>query len=162
MKLQAGYEMFVTITIFIIVIIFLFYEILSSIPGYLIELKKETLYSEAYKISQILINDGGEPSNWFVDVSSAKRIGLLNESLNSLNILSSKKIDIFNRSCVLNYEIVKKLIGTDYNIGIVLRLSNGSILINCGVVWGEDLVKISRIVSLDDFKSYGELILWVY
>ncbi|MCS7093628.1 MAG: hypothetical protein RMJ18_00335 [Candidatus Aenigmarchaeota archaeon] len=163
MKTQSGYEFYVALMIFITSVVFLFYEIVVYYPAFSVELKKEVLYSQAYKISQLLINDPGEPRNWYLDISNAKRIGLQNESFQTLNVLSQVKAIALNSTCNQNYDTFKKLLGVNYNISIVFKLTNNSYVINCTrVMYGENVAKISRIAAMDDGKSYGELIIWVY
>lgn len=162
MKAQINYETLVSLTLFVSAIIYLIYEMVTFYPSYAKDLNKEVLYAEAYQISQILINDAGEPRDWFNSISTARRIGLLNESYNTLNLLSLRKVITFNSTCNSNYPLVKSLIGARYNFGVILRLSNGTIILNCGSAIGENAMKISRVVSLDDHRSYGELIIWVY
>jgi len=65
MKGQISFvEYIVSITIFITFAVFFFYNLLSFMPTYLNEIRNERVRSEAYQISELLINDLGEPVNW--------------------------------------------------------------------------------------------------
>ena len=57
------------------------------------EVEKEATRSRAYQLSELLINDPGEPKNWNQTSSNdeIKRIGLSDETLNRQNLISSKK-----------------------------------------------------------------------
>lgn len=137
-------------------------QILSYRSIYFKEVKKEILLGEAYKISQMLISDFGEPKDWNLDINNAKRIGLLSSNSLKLNYLSFNKIIQFDLICKNNYELAKKLLGTDYDFSIVLVSNEGNYLIDCVRPMGEESFEIKRIVALDDGKTYGVLRLWVY
>ncbi|MEM5815231.1 MAG: hypothetical protein QXD89_01945 [Candidatus Aenigmatarchaeota archaeon] len=163
MKLQADYGFYISLMIFITAIVFIFYEIVSFYPLFYRELKKEVLYFEGYQISQILVNDPGEPADWYSDLSEIERIGLASEFFNTFNLLSIQKVNAVNFLCNNEYERFKKLIGTNYDVNLVLILLDGRYLINCTKNLSREIaVKVSRIIALDDQKSYGELIIWVY
>ena len=70
---------------------------------------KENIRSEAYQLSELLLNDAGEPASWN-DPDSAKRIGLSYEGMNRSNLLSYNKITNLNSFCNGNYnEFLKKI-----------------------------------------------------
>jgi len=162
MKSQSAYEFYISFMIFVTTITFIFYQIISYHFSYSQELKKNVLYTEAYQISQILVNDYGEPENWNSNLATAKRIGLASQAFFKLNLISFSKARAASNLCNTDYNRFKKLIGTNYDLNLVLFLANGTYIINCTKPMKENFVRIARIVSFDDGKSYGELILWVY
>lgn len=120
-------------------------------PQFITEVKNERLKSEAYQISELLINDVGE---------LGKRAGLSSNE-NKTNLLSKGKIDAFNSSCNSNYENSRKLIGTDYYFSLNLVDSNGQTLINCNsplTFMKPAKIAITRIVALNQ-TTFGELTL---
>jgi len=161
MKGQAGFEFYAAILLFVIAITYVFFQITTAFPKGLEEIRRQTLLSEAFQISEILIKDAGEPNNWYLDVLNAKRIGLANESFSQLGIISFRKSKVVNDTCNLNYNLFKKLLGLNYDVGILLKHENVPI-INCTRPYsGIYVAKISRIVSFEN-RSYGELTVWVY
>jgi hypothetical protein len=158
MKLQVGFEQFAALSLFVFSISFLISQLLSYYPTYINEVKRQTLLSEAYQISELLVNDVGEPANW--NISYVKRIGLLNESLNKPNVVSVLKVLNASYLCNTNYPKFKQLLDLKNDINFVVYLE-GNLIANCSHPLGEKAVKISRIISFDN-RSYGELIIWLY
>jgi len=158
MKSQVGFEQFIALSLFVFSVLFLISQLLSYYPTYFNEIRRQTLLSEAYQISELLVNDVGEPANW--DSTNVKRIGLLNESLNITNVISLLKVSYANNICNSDYNKFKSLLDLKNEINFVVYLE-GSIIANCSRPLGERAVKFSRIVSFDN-KSYGELVLWLY
>ncbi len=161
MKSQVGFEQFFSLLLFVSSVSFLIYQFISYYPAYVDELKRQALFSEAYQISELLVNDPGEPSNWNnLNINQVKRIGLLNQTLNKPNVISLSKVSIANNTCNNNYERFKQLLDLKNDINFVVYME-GRVVANCSRSLGERAVKISRIVSFDD-KRYGEVIIWVY
>jgi hypothetical protein len=158
MKLQVGFEQFAALSLFVFSVSFLISQLLSYYPTYINEVKRQTLLSEAYQISELLVNDVGEPANW--NISYVKRIGLLNESLNKPNVVSVLKVLNASYLCNTNYPEFKQLLDLKNDINFVVYLE-GNLIANCSHPLGEKAVKISRIISFDNI-SYGELIIWLY
>jgi hypothetical protein len=154
---QVGFEQFAALALFVFSVSFLIYQLLSYYPTYINEVRRQILLSEAYQISELLVNDVGEPASW--NLSNVKRIGLLNESLNKTNVISFLKVSYANNTCNSDYNKFKSLLDIKNEINFVVYLE-GSIIANCSRPLGERAVKFSRIVSFDN-KSYGELILWL-
>jgi len=158
MKAQVGFEQFAALFLFVFSVSFLIYQLLSYYPTYINEVRRQTLLSEAYQLSELLVNDVGQPANW--NLGNVLRIGLLNETLNKTNVISITKVKYANKTCVENYNSFKQLLDLKNDINFVVYLE-GSMIANCSRLLGERAVKISRIVSFDN-GSYGELILWLY
>jgi len=161
MKLQVGFEQFAALSLFVFSVSFLISQLLSYYPTYINEVKRQTLLSEAYQISELLVNDAGEPPYWYsVSLANVKRIGLLNESLNKPNVVSVLKVLNASYLCNTNYPKFKQLLDLKNDINFVVYLE-GNLIANCSHPLGEKAVKISRIISFDN-RSYGELIIWLY
>jgi hypothetical protein len=158
MKLQVGFEQFAALSLFVFSISFLISQLLSYYPTYINEVKRQTLLSEAYQISELLVNDAGYPINW--NSTNVTRIGLLNESLNKPNVVSVLKVLNASYLCNTNYSKFKQSLDLKNDINFVVYLE-GNLIANCSHPLGEKAVKISRIISFDN-RSYGELIIWLY
>jgi hypothetical protein len=158
MKLQVGFEQFAALSLFVFSVSFLISQLLSYYPTYINEVRRQTLLSEAYQISELLVNDAGYPINW--NSTNVKRIGLLNESLNKPNVVSVLKVLNASYLCNTNYPKFKQLLDLKNDINFVVYLE-GNLIANCSHPLGEKAVKISRIISFDNI-SYGELIIWLY
>jgi hypothetical protein len=165
MKAQLSVEYYISLTIFIGFIVYISFQVMRISPQFITEVKNERLKSEAYQISELLINDAGEPINWDSQ-SSVKRIGLSN-NLNKTNLLSQEKIDAFNTSCSSGYDNIRKLmgIGTEYYFSLKLIDSNsGQTLIDCNpplTVIKPAKVAITRITALSP-TTFGELTLQLW
>lgn len=124
-------------------------------------MKRQTTFSEAYLISEILVNDVGEPANWYsLQINQIRRIGLLNESLNKTNVVSITKTRMLNTTCNYDYRTFKQLLDLKNDISLIVYIGN-NVLVNCTRPVGERVAKINRIISFDN-GSYGEMIIWLY
>lgn len=164
MKGQFGMEQLISLSIFIAFVVYFFFQFLNLRPTYLNEINNERIRSEAYQISELLVNDPGYPVNWNVNPSLTQRAGLSDETANKTNLLSLAKISAFNSQCSSDYYNVKKLIGAEDDFSIFLTdKSTGDILISCynkAIVSQGINVTVSRIVAFG--PSYGELIIQMW
>jgi len=161
MKAQIGFEQIVSLLLFVTSATHLVYLLLSYYPSYINEMKRQMILSEAYQISEILVNDCGDPANWYsVQVNQIKRIGLLNESLNKTNVISITKSINATRLCDSDYQRFKQLLDLKNDISLIVYIGN-NVLVNCTRPIGERVARINRIISFDN-GSYGELIIWLY
>ena len=117
MKGQLTLEFMASFIIFIIFIIYIYSQFSSNVPLFIEEIGKENKRSKAFQISELILNDAGEPANWN-NPSSAKRIGLSYEGVNKTNLLSYDKIASLNTYCQSNYYSLKKKIGVEENFTI--------------------------------------------
>jgi len=160
-KLQIGFEQISSLLLFVTSVTYLVYLLLSYYPSYISEMKKQSLLVEAYQISEILVNDVGEPANWYsLQINQIKRIGLLNESINRTNVVSITKARVLDTICNSNYQIFKQLLDLKNDINLIAYIGS-NVLVNCTRPVGERVAKINRIISFDN-GSYGELIIWLY
>lgn len=69
MKAQISFvEFIIAFSIFSVFVAYLFFRLLSFMPAYLNEIRSERVRSEAYQISELLINDPGEPMELHCDI----------------------------------------------------------------------------------------------
>lgn len=64
MKGQLTFEQIISLVVFVSLVSYILYSVFSYIPAYLRQIRNEELKSEAYQISEMLINDPGDPPNW--------------------------------------------------------------------------------------------------
>lgn len=161
-KAQLSIEYFVSLVLFVMFVAYLIFQLMTFTPQYLNEIKTESLRSEAYQISELLINDPGEPANWQTAAdSSIRRIGLLDDSRNKTNLLSQNKVDALRSKCS-NYDNVKKWIDTENQFSLLIVDKTGIVqTVDCGptvVTMRITNVTIRRTVAFNS-GGYGELIL---
>ncbi len=170
MKAQLSFEYFITTTLFVIFVVYLIFQVMKITPSFISELKSERIMSEAHQVSELLINDLGEPTNWdTVLLASIKRIGL-SDNQNKINLLSPDKItgfvSHFGSVCTsATYENVRGLIDTEHNFNLNLVDNANNILIKCESPNppAKPSVKasISRIVAIGE-DSFGILSLQMW
>ncbi len=157
LKGQMGLEYYVSLVLFVMFVAYLVFQVLGISPQYMSELTNERIKSEAYQVSELLINDAGEPLNWYT--STPKRIGLSSNE-NRTNLLSQEKITALNAACQSDYESVKRLIDIDSDFSITLtNLVSGNKLIDCqppSSIIKKSKASITRIASLPD-NSFAEI-----
>lgn len=164
MKGQISFvEYLAALSVFITSVIFIAYQLIYFVPQYLNEVNDERVRINAYQISELLINDPGNPPNWYAS-PQIYRIGLSNESLNLTNYVSLAKINTFNNLCNSQggYSVVKNYVGAAENFTVVFYdLTNpGPPLISCQPpISFSSLINtsISRIVAIDS-GDVGELV----
>jgi len=166
MKAQLSYDFYFSLIVFVIFVSSLFFRLITLLPFYSDEVNVQRLRSEAYQISQILINDAGHPGNWHTDMPNAKRLGLADETANKTNLISRAKAKAFNGLCNSapddsDYKKVIELM--DIKDGFLLQLTDKSsapaqsvALCSPQEVSVKTRVNITRIVAFDD-GAFAEL-----
>jgi hypothetical protein len=136
MKAQISFVEFLTaMLVFISFVGYFSLQILSFIPSYMNEIKLERLQSEAFQVSELLIND----PNWLSDSTQ-----------NKTNLLSASKIGNFN--CVS----AKETMGLDYEFSLILNDTSTNppiTLKNCATtttMFRQLKTTITRIVAFND------------
>jgi hypothetical protein len=167
-KGQINVEYFVSVIVFIIFTSYIVIELLRFVPYYLVEVDNEVMRSEAYQLSELLVNDAGSPSNWENhDAGAITRLGLSDEKANRTNMLSMTKVQSFNSNCTTGggYDKVGRWLDTYDSFSIVIIDSaTSNVVANCqpaaeeARVAGLLNITVRRIVAFDS-GSYGELIL---
>lgn len=167
MKGQISFvEYLVAFVIFVVFIGYFSLQIIKYVPEYLNQIRSERVRSEAYQISEILVNDPGYPLSW--TVLTVQRLGLSDETRNLTNFLSLNKINAIGDGtnlCKPGYDNVKKWLASEFDFSITLTRKSPSeiVLIDCrpSVTAVRAInTTIRRIVSFD--SSYGELIVQMW
>jgi hypothetical protein len=155
MKAQVSFEYYLSLTLFVLFVAYIVFQVVATVPIYKRQMKSELLMSEAYQLSELLVNDEGEPPAWS-SVPAAKRIGLANRT-NATNLVSFEKIRALNNSCRTSegYTNVSIKLGVDnfyqFNISI-LDLNSGQLLVACyprPMISRETVKTITRLAALD-------------
>lgn len=85
---------------FIGLIVYIYFAYAENIPNYIEEVEKEDLRSKAYQLSEILINDNGQPINWdHLADNQILRVGLSDETSNKTNLISLDKVSKLDNMC---------------------------------------------------------------
>jgi len=180
MKGQISFvEYLAAISLFIISVVYISIQLIGFVPAYLNEVNDERVRIDTYQISELLVNDPGDPINWYSASPVCQkgsvgicRMGLLNESINATNFLSLEKIQTLNTSCNApgGYDNVKRNISSIGDFSIVLfnrTKASGScvpapfcILINCTppVPFSSLTTNTMRRIVAIDSNDIGELI----
>jgi hypothetical protein len=157
MKAQLSFEYYASLTIFILFIAYVFFQIVTLTPQFEREVKNEIMRSEVYQISELLINDPGHPLDW--PTKTVKRVGL-SSNLNKTNFISLEKVNSFETKCNQNYENIKNLIGTEYYFSVdLIDITSGQKLITCKPTQSivtQSKISIVRLVAIDS-NDIGEL-----
>ena len=161
LKGQIDLEFMVSLSLFFIAVGYTFISITSIKPEFLYYMKKERLYSKVYSLSQLLINDPGDPINW-ENPATANRIGLMDERFNKTNLISKAKAQNFCTS----YEVFVRKMDLKNNVSIVIRdLENTTNLnVECQPTTPVPLgleAALRRIVAFNDTTGmrYAEFII---
>ncbi len=160
-KGQFNVEYFVVLMVFLIFSLYFAFRLIEFYPEYLKNVKEEILRSDAYRLSEILINDDGEPAAWAgLPLGSIKRIGLSLESLDDYNLLSSSKVADLETKCQSSYETVKKLVGATHDFYIFVNDTNN--VYECNSLPAVENVAVVRRVVAFENGNYGKLIVYMW
>jgi len=171
MKAQISFvEYLVAFSVFVTFVAYIFFRLVNFMPIYREEIKDELIRSETYQISELLINDPGDPVNWNsligVSENQIKRIGLSDSSKSKTNFLSVDKINALRAKCpVGGYgNELKNWIDTEYQFSLILTDKTGGVPpLDCHppqVISKRIKASIRRVVAFD--SGYGELVLQVW
>jgi hypothetical protein len=157
MRAQIGLDFVLALILFITISTYLGFHVLRIMPIYLEKARLELLREEAYRLSQLLINDGGHPLDWptYYELGlydDIKRVGLSNHSFNLTNLLSMSKVQALDQACDEDYDYVRLWTGVDHEFSANLTDLDGNVLLDCipprkGF---EMRVGFRRVVALDD------------
>ena len=122
MKGQITVEYLISFVIFVGLIAYVYLSYSANLPRFTEEVRKEAIRSQAYQLSEILINNPGKPENW--DIANVKRIGLLDERFNKTNLISKAKIEKLNNNFNCNlpnqYSNLKSKLDIDRNFSLMI------------------------------------------
>ncbi len=121
MKGQLTIEYLISFGIFVTLIGYIYLSYTKNIPIFVDEVKKEVTRSEAFQISELLINNPGEPSSW--TFATVKRIGLSNNTAGKQNLITMNKInELSNFNCLVpsEYLSLQKKIATNKQVSLFI------------------------------------------
>jgi len=97
LKGQLTIQYLASFIFFIGLIIYIYFAYSANLPAFVEEVRKEDVRSKAFQLSEILLNDPGEPKNWnqSTTYSELKRIGFADHDSNKNNLILKSKIDAF-------------------------------------------------------------------
>ncbi len=161
-KGQINVEYIVSITLFITLASYIAFQLMQQTPAYLRAVHEEYIKSETYQLSELLINNVGEPADWHtIAPGDVKRFGL-SEGIKT-NFLSVDKTVALDSICNSDYTDVADRLGIDpedYQISIIVKDSSTDIvLLDCSpptITTGPSVGSIRRLVALSS-GNYGEL-----
>lgn len=176
MKAQLTVQYLASFIFFIGLVVYVYFAYSANLPKYVEEVEKEDTRSKAYLLSELLINNPGEPSNWDeVPPQNWKRLGFADQHNFNGNLILKSKIDKFNEefdcSDRSNFTKLQKLVGIDrpfsfflFNISWEDGSGNRFPLIECippMIIKKEINVTMKRIVAYNDSGTLrvAELIL---
>lgn len=182
MKGQLSLDFYISILVFILFSMYIVLQLVNIIPTYSREVNVQALRSEAYQVSELLINDPGKPIDWYSGYADNQinRIGLSNHTIyviqrapgdyvlsNLTNVVSFAKITTLNSKCHIpgGYTRLKSWLGiTDFQFILTLNDSSGNNLLTClppTIDARSTKISVDRIVSFSD-NRYGVLSLQVW
>jgi len=161
MKGQLTIEYLISFIIFIGLIAYIYLSYSANIPSFIEEVKKEDTRSKAFQLSEVLINDPGEPETW--DETTVERVGLLDQSSNRQNLISQVKInelrDLTGSPCNdIGYDKLKSKLSMDKEFSVIISeidTSNGNRnpLYNCfppSPIIGAINTTLIRVIAVND------------
>lgn len=167
-KGQLSIGFYTSLIIFLGVIAYITFQLFQTTPVVTDTLKMETIRIETYQLSELLINDGGHPNDWYDAVkypstSDIKRIGLSDTDKNVTNLVSNLKISRMMDICSNNYNDILSLLDVD-NIIITIKNHATGITEKCEpsqVPSQRTSFNITRTISIDGVSS-GEITIEVW
>ena len=176
MKAQLTIQYLASFIFFIGLVVYVYFAYSANLPKYVEEVEKEDIRSKAYLLSELLVNNPGEPSNWDeVIPQNWKRLGFADQHSLKQNLILKSKIDKFDEefdcSERSNFTRLQQLVGIDrpfsffiFNISWEDGSGDRLPLIECippMMVKEEINVTIRRVVAYNDSGSIklAELVL---
>lgn len=165
MKAQLSFDFYFSIVVFIIFVSSLFFKLITFFPLYSEEITSQRLRSEAFQLSEILVDNVGYPGNWHTDAANAKLLGLLDETKNKTNLVSLSKITALKNLCQSDFNKVLQIM--DVSDGFSVLLAKRSVdppqeLLGClpADTTGRGRAEVKRIVAFG--PDFGELTVQVW
>lgn len=172
MKGQTWIEYFLSITVYVLAALYVFFQITLVLPANINAVHTQRLNIEAYQLSEILINDAGEPENWnTLADDEIVRIGLLDQTQNKTNLISFDKIVRLNTICSSagGYDLVRSKLGeTELSIFIsFINRQTGAVVLTCAPPISASPFILSNSTRITAFRSqssvgFGEFNLQVW
>ena len=157
-KAQLTIQYLASFIFFIGIVVLIYISYSTNIPRFVEEVNKENTRSKAYQLSEILINDPGQPINW--NSTNVKRIGLSDEHWNKTNLISYSKVLEFKELNCQNNADFKKVqdrlaLNRSFSIFIFNITENGNrdLLLSCSSpVFPKTVINatVKRITALNN------------
>ncbi|MCX6821438.1 MAG: hypothetical protein NTW30_01535 [Candidatus Aenigmarchaeota archaeon] len=161
-KAQLTIQYLASFIFFIGIVVLIYISYSANIPRFVEEVNKENTRSKAYQLSEILINDPGQPANWndsSVSKDQIKRIGLSDHSTNKTNLILKSKIDKFDSTfnCDTNFKEVQDRLALNRSFSIfifnITENGNRDLLFSCSSpVFPKTVINatVKRITALNN------------
>jgi len=107
--------------IFIGIIGYIYLSYSANIPKFVEEVRKEDIRSKAFQLSEILVNDPGQPKNWN-EGGTIKRIGLMDQNSNRQNLISKKKVEKLDTDfdCDTDYDELQDKLAMNRTFSLII------------------------------------------
>ena len=166
-KGQLSIEYFVAMIIFIFFVVYFLFQISNLVPEFTGEMEVQRIRSEAYQISEIIINSPGMPTNWnTLPYQQTVLFGLSNQTFNKTNLLSSSKMASMGSTCAsLGQQAIRSKLYTDLEMSmLIVDRTDGTPRLDCSAPRNDTRgfsVTVKRIVAFDDGR-FGDLTLQMW
>lgn len=168
MKGLLTIEYLISFIAFIILITYIYLSYSANIPTFISEVNKEAVRSDAYQLSEILINDPGEPPNWNQSSSNndIKRVGLSDQNSNKANLINFNKTEKLKNNFTCSdpdlYKSLQKKLAMDEQFSIIIseiNMTNGNreLLYACNPPTPLKTainITVTRIVAINDTRDF--------
>ena len=108
LKGQLTIQYLASFIFFIGLIVYIYFAYSANLPAFVEEVRKEDVRSKAFQLSEVLLNDPGDPANWGSGIGP-DRIGLSDENSNKTNLISKSKVDELGVICSNFDDVQQKL-----------------------------------------------------
>jgi hypothetical protein len=159
MKGQITVEYFVSMIVFVIFTLYIYHSFSSNIPKFIAEIEREDIRSKAYQVSEVLLNDFGDPEDWYTG-GLPNRLGLSDEVYGKTNLLSSRKIDDLQTMCSADYDDVQNALLLQEPISVfIFRINSDgsrSQLLSCEPPEAVGRVITANVRRITAYVDYGD------
>jgi hypothetical protein len=154
-------EYLTVLVLFMVFSTYFVFRMLDQKPAYLAEVQREIFRAESYRLSEMLVDDAGEPANW--NGGNVKRVGLSDETKNVTNLLNETKLSKMKQLCTgaAGYANVKSLVGAQHDFSLEYINSSGAFDICNPCVTCDVKASITRFVAFST-DNYGKMILQMW
>jgi len=167
-KGQFSLEYLAVLTLFLVFSLYFAFRLLEYYPLHLKNVREEILRSDSYRLSEMMINDDGWPTNWeTLPFASVERIGLSDATEDITNLLAAAKVNALDNLCHTlgeEYPSVKRLVGAEHDFFLEINNTSGdgSLYTQCGPLPASGSVSIIRRIVAFDNGDYGELVVQMW
>lgn len=117
MKGQLTIQYLASFIFFIGLVLYIYFAYSANLPAYVEEVRKEDVRSKAFQLSEILLNDPGDPEDWEnttkYDITDINRVGLSDENSNKTNLISKLKVEQLQPLCSPDFSVVQQKLALD-------------------------------------------------